>query len=278
MAPAPVDDTQIALTGAHLGDPGVLLDYFGALRRAVDPVLAERFPHFAGKPYPQGRCREIRDAVLDLLLQQVNDPSGSGAGLVAASISDFIRAGGAGRRIWGVLRGTYFQNAIQLGSWYVDVGNDTVDPRKPPIEILPLAETDMVAIRDYRHFAEIAGRYWNARFYRNTAFPRLAAWFPLICVYPTGAVELAVGSNQVVELTRRSGFRLSLEALAAFPEPPEMAVATLRRRAADGPLFDPAGDPVRCTEDCIAAGQGDDPAFRAECVAAYRRLTVTPER
>src|SRR3546814_11723364 len=42
------------------------------------------------------------------------------------------------------------------------------------------ADVDMVAVRDYRHFADIAERYWNSRIFRNSVFPRLAALFPLI--------------------------------------------------------------------------------------------------
>src|SRR3546814_527559 len=136
----------------------------------------------------RSRCREIRDAVRDLLLRRVNDPQSA----EDAALATFLRAGVIGRKVWGMLRETYFQNAIQLGGWYVDVANDTVVASKPPIEILPFADVDMVAVRDYRHFADIAERYWNARLFRNSVFPRLAALFPLIVAYPGGLV-LKVG-------------------------------------------------------------------------------------
>lgn len=268
MAPAPVDAAQAALTAAHLGDPGTLYDYFLALRREVDPALAARFPDFAGKPYPQGRCREIRDAVLAVMLRRVNAP----ATAEDAAIAGFIRAGGVGRKIWGVLRNTYFQNAIQLGAWYVDVGNDTVVPTKPPVEILPLAEVDMVALRDYAHFADVARRYWGAAFYRNSVFPRLAAFFPLIVVYPGGAAEPAVASDQMTELTRRAAFRPSLEALAQFPEPPAEVAARLARLAGDEPLLAPGGEPLELTAQCVAANRHEDLGFRRDCVAAWRRV------
>lgn len=274
MAPAPVDAAQAALTAAHLGDPEALYAYFAALRREVDPALAARYPAFAGKPYPLGRCREIRDAVLELLLRRVNDPhSGEDAAIAA-----FIRAGGIGRKIWGVLRDTYFQNAIQLGAWYVDVANDTVVASKPPVEILALAEVDMVAVRDFRHFAAIAGRYWNARVFRNSVFPRLAAFFPLVVVYPDGVAEPAVGSDQLTELTRRAAFRPSLEALAAFPDPPPEVAARLARLAGAEPLLETSGDPVRCTEEHVALGRHHDLEFRRHCVAAFRRVSASAPR
>src|SRR3546814_19315929 len=85
MAPAPVDAAQAALTAAHLGDPRRLEEYFGDLRRSVDPDLAVQYPAFGGKPYPLGRCREIRDAVLDLLLLRVNDPQSAEAAASSAT-------------------------------------------------------------------------------------------------------------------------------------------------------------------------------------------------
>lgn len=276
MAPAPADAAQVALTAEHLGDAEALYVYFAGLRRAVDPALAARYPEFAGKPYPLGRCREIRDAVLELLLRRVNEPqSGEDAALAA-----FIRAGGVGRKIWGVLRDTYFQNAIQLGAWYVDVANDTVVASKPPVEILPLAEVDMVAVRDFRHFAEIAGRYWKARVFRNSVFPLLAAFFPLVVVYPDGTADPGVGSDQMTELTRRAAFRPSLKALAAFPDPPPEVVAQLLRRGVGSGelLLEPSGDPRGCTEEHAALGRHHDLEFRRQCVAAFRRVSAAAPR
>jgi hypothetical protein len=271
LAPAPVDDRQAALTAAHIGDPLVLTRYFEALRRAVDPALAARHPEFGGKPYPLGRCREIRDAVLAALLERVNAPREP----MDAALSVFLRSGGIGKKTWGVLRDSYFQNALQFGGWYVDVANDTVVASKPPVEVLPAGEAGMVAVRDYRHFADIARRYWGAEVYRNTVFPRLAAYFPLIVVYPTGAAEPAVGSDQVTELTRRAAFRPSLDALAAFPDPPAAVADVLVRRAGDEPLLAGGGDPVAIVDGYVAERRQEDLEFRRRCVVAWRQVCVT---
>lgn len=270
LAPVPVDARQTALTATHLGDPAALTGYFEGLRRAVDPDLAARFPDFTGKPYPLGRCREIRDAVLALLQQRIDAPRDR----MDAALNTFIRSGGIGRKTWGVLRDTYFQNALQFGAWYIDVANDTVVATKPPVEVLPAAEVDMVAIRDYRHFADIAQRYWQARVFRNSVFPRLAAYFPLIVVYPTGVAEPAAASDQITELTRRAGFRPSLEALAAFPDPPAAVAERLAALAGDDPLLAADGDPVAWVEACIAEGRQDDLDFRGDCVIAWRRVAA----
>ncbi len=270
LAPAPVDDRQAALTAEHVGDPLALTRYFEGLRRAVDPALATRHPEFAGKPYPLGRCREIRDAVLAVLLERVNAPREP----MDAALSVFLRSGGIGKKTWGVLRDSYFQNALQFGGWYVDVANDTVVASKPPVEVLPAGAAGMVAVRDYRHFADIARRYWGAKVYRNSVFPRLAAYFPLIVVYPSGAAEPAVASDQVTELTRRAAFRPSLDALATFPEPPPAVVATLARGSGDEPLLMTDGDPATFIEGYVAERRQDDLEFRHQCVVAYRKVSA----
>jgi hypothetical protein len=38
------------------------------------------------------------------------------------------------KKVFVLLKGRYFQNALQLGNLYVDVANDTVDTAKPKLE------------------------------------------------------------------------------------------------------------------------------------------------
>src|SRR3546814_18633566 len=85
----------------------------------------------------------------------------------------------------------------------------------------------MVAVRDYRHFADIAERYWNARIFRNSVFPRLAALLPRLVAYHGGFAEPWAASDHVTELTRPAAFRPPLEALAAFPDPPPASAGRL---------------------------------------------------
>lgn len=150
--PIAPDAKQRSLTRSHLDVP-TLLDYLGRLRRDVDAELAAQFPEFSGKPYPLGRCGEIRNAVWDLLVADIHQPRCA----TSLALFRFIRAGGFGRKIWGVLRESYFQNAMQLGTFYVDVANDTVNPTKPQIEILPLKKSGMVPVSNFFHFAGSQG-------------------------------------------------------------------------------------------------------------------------
>lgn len=270
MEPAPVDAAQAALTERHLADTEALDAFFRALRRSADPALARRYPRFGTKTYPLGRCREIRDAVFDGLQARIRAPRCDAARSIAAFVGD----GGAGRKIWGALRGSYFQNAIQLGAWYVDVANDTVVADKPPVEILPLADVDMVPIADYRHFAAIAEPYWSVRVYRNSVLPNLAPILPLLCVDAGGRAWTAVGYDQVIELTRRAAFAPSLAALEEFPDPPGPVADRLRRLVAgeETPLFATGGDPVDAVKRAIGRGLHEDVGFRDRCATAHVRL------
>ncbi len=105
------------------------------------------------------------------------------------ALHDFVRAGGVVKRVWGALRGGYFQNAIQVGTWYLDVANDTVNPQKPKIEFLPLAEANFNNIGSYFEFARVAQLYWKCRTIPNRYFPNLAAFYPAITFEKNGTVR-----------------------------------------------------------------------------------------
>jgi hypothetical protein len=160
----------------------------------------------------------------------------------------FFAAGGLLRLVWGALRGQYFQNAMQLGSLYVDVANDTVFNDKPPVEILPFKHCGLVAIRDFLHFAEIARHYWGGELFPNHVFPQLAPYFPWIAVVPGTGIQLEAGNNYMIALTRQDGFR-SAQRVLEQGAPPAALVDAI------APL---------CTDASVgftAAGQADALAF-----------------
>jgi len=111
------------------------------VRAQVDHLLRTAAPIKNGKPYPLGQCLEISLAV-EQRLKAVDPAALSGPAQVGHQAwSAFLAVGGTMRRIWGDLRGKYFQNAFLLGTLYVDVSNDTVVPTKPKVEILPFHES-----------------------------------------------------------------------------------------------------------------------------------------
>lgn len=116
-------------------------------------------------------------------------PTGAETNGVKA-LRDFARAGGGVNRVWGALRGEYFQNAIQAGAYYIDVANDTVDTAKDKVEILPLSESGFRSIESFHEFADVAETYWKCRIIPNTFFPNLAPFVPMVVFFDSGAVRL----------------------------------------------------------------------------------------
>lgn len=180
------------------------------------------------KPYPYGACQEITLDVLARLQWMVSQPPRCAG---ARALRAFLAAGGEARCIWGILRGAYFQTAIQLGSLYVDVANDTVVATKPKVEILPMAESGLEAVRDAFHFAGIAESYWGMKLYGNHAFPALAPVVPMIGVTADGSVSLQSATGYMIGLFARDEFRSAGSWLASAPPPPAAALAVLRERA-----------------------------------------------
>lgn len=253
-----------------------LMAFLLAMREDVDAMLTPRMPMLADKPYPLARCREVTNEVVARLRADLQAPDGGpGTSEGLRTLRRFIERGGVVRPIWGALRGQYFQNALQVGALYIDVANDTVVASKPKIEILPLAKSGFEALRGPAHFAEIAARYWSARLYANHAVPSLAPLLPLISIRDGEAPTLQSGTDYMVDLLRRDGFKASQRWLATGPPPPATVVDALRQRAASLP-----GAPVDSTADaaveaCRAArraGAHKDEAWREARLRDY--LTV----
>lgn len=209
--------TEQALTERFLtpAQPG-LEALFLEMRASLDPELRLAQPTKQGKPYPLGQCLEISLAVQSRL-RQLDPFTLAGAPAEGhAALTAFLRHGGSARQVWGDLRGEYFQNAFLIGTLYIDASNDTVVPTKPPVEMLPFADAQFGPIKDYRHFASMAERYWKAHLFPNHVLPELAPYFPLITVTPDGGVRLESDSNYMVALTHADNF-LSSEAVLDAP-------------------------------------------------------------
>ena len=195
---------------------------FLTLRRQCDPSLSAHKPLKLGKLYPLGQCLEISQAVVTYLARLDPSTLNGGAAKAYKALQAFLAQGGSFRQVWGDLRGEYFQNALLLGTLYVDVANDTVNPAKPPIEILPFTEAQFYPIADYAHFTRVASRYWQAALYSNHLFPGLAPFFPLLGYTATGGLQLHSLSDYMMALTCRQGFAPSQAVLEASPIEPAL--------------------------------------------------------
>lgn len=222
---APVTPAMQALTEQYLlPHLDVLTAGLQQIRHQVDARLKPAMPEFYGKLYPLGRCEPISRVALEMLPDALRAQAHPGMKV----LHDFLLAGGEVRSIWGVLRGRYFQNAMQAGALYIDVANDTVDIKKPQIEILPLAESGMASVRDAAHCAAIAASYWEAKVYANHVVPALAPILPLLTVAPNQPPRLQLACDYMIALFMRDGFQDAEGWLASQPGPPEDVVQRLR--------------------------------------------------
>ncbi len=195
------------------------------VRAETDGVLGAGGPARFGKPYPYGCCLEITLDVLERLrLRMQREPVSAGERALKA----FLSAGGEGRRVWGILRDRYFQNAMVMGDLYVDVANDSVDPNKSKIEILPLAVSGLALVETVEDFVRIAEGYWNVRLYANTALPFLAPLFPFLAVNAAGQVKLEARPRYMMRLLIGGGYVQSERWLAEGPEPSPEIVRAVR--------------------------------------------------
>lgn len=224
---APVDRMQKALTARFLlPAKTAIFDYLYTLRSEMDPELKRKYPDRPDKPYPQGRCLEITEAVQQEMTARMRRPSAPAERAMAA----FQSAGGVIRPVWGALRGVYFQNAMQMGGLYIDVANDTVTVTKPKVEILPIDAAGLENIRDLHHFSEIAAKYWSVSAGPNHVAPHLAPLFPVILYNQQGQAQLVSTTNYMVGLMMRDRFVMAEKWVEEMPPPPPAVFARYRRR------------------------------------------------
>ena len=265
---------QEALTNRHLsGRLESLHSLFLELRAAVDPELRG----FArGRPYPLGRCLEITVLVLKQLDDGFFDQLSPAARDGLAALNQFRETGGEVRRVWGDLRGRYFQNALQVGVLYVDVANDTVVASKPPVEILPFAQSGLRAIADHLHFARIAHGYWSSRFLPNHVVPELAPWLPLVEIRADGRIRLGSTDAYMLGLALSSRFRSSEAAVAAssMPEPVFEALAAVLR---DGPVPIPSNAAAGRTDALEGCRAARDQGLESSAAAFNRAIVAGSE-
>jgi len=220
--PRPVTSPlQIELSQRFL-EPALpaLVAYFLAVRLSLDPIMEARQPSKLGKPYPLGQCLEIARAAEHAVRDRSQPHFDGVAGEGRRAYVNYMAAGGVFRRVWGDLRGKFFQNAFQLGTLYVDVSNDTVTPTKPKVEILPFAEAGLNAMRDFGHFREIVQLYWGGRTYPNHLLPELAPYCPVIHINEFGIASVREPTDYMVAMTRGDRFA-SAQAILAEPAMPE---------------------------------------------------------
>ncbi|RVT48162.1 hypothetical protein EMM73_02390 [Rheinheimera sediminis] len=241
------------------------------LRLLVDLELVPRYPYLGTKTYPLGRCKEIRDAVFIKLQQQL--PQATEPGLVL--IRDQLQKGESLKKIWGALRGVYFQNAMAIGDWYLDVSNDTVNPNKPRIEVLPLASSGFAAVTSFEQFIAVARSYWEVDVYRNDICPALAPYMPLLYISKSGTCWLGEATDNMLAVATESEFAASERILLTLPTAPQQAVIGWKEvlsKIQQNDFLHQQGDAVAYCQSYRAQHYHQDSRIRDRAVLAYVSL------
>jgi len=134
-------------------------------------------------PYPVGRCLEITEAVFSDIVANIDNPTFVGV----RALRKFIKEGGMVRVVWTIQDGTHFQNAIQAGSYLLNVAGRTVEGTKylADVSIHENPKADgFETIRTIERFAEVAEEYWHCRVYPNIYMPAIAPMFPVLLRKP----------------------------------------------------------------------------------------------
>lgn len=134
--------------------------------------------------YPVGFCHVIRDGVRSRLRD-------------APAWKALARRGVVMRDIFVILKGRYFQNALQVGNLYVDAANDTVDPSKHWLEWAPVRDVDFENPMELGRFAQIAASYYGCSVHPNTLFPEVAPVLPILAIRSTGRIDFLESASLI---------------------------------------------------------------------------------
>jgi hypothetical protein len=134
--------------------------------------------------YPIGYCGAIRDRVFERLLNDSAFRSLAGSDVVL-------------KKVFVLLKGRYFQNAMQLGNLYVDVANDTVFVEKPKIEWAHIDDVDFENADDWRAVAAVGKRYYQVDLYPNLLFPLAFPSAPYFAIRASGRIDLFQAQNVI---------------------------------------------------------------------------------
>jgi hypothetical protein len=100
----------------------------------------------------------------------------------------FISEGGVFKKNWGQRNHVVFQTATQLGSYYLDVANDTVDIKKPKIEMKLMNDSLFRNIESIKEYLKIMSVYQNKEAIPNFLYPNLAPYFPFFTLDQSGKI------------------------------------------------------------------------------------------
>jgi hypothetical protein len=122
------------------------------------------------KQYPIGGCYPISHAFLHFILYSPK----------FEFLNEFKQRGGIIKLVWGNIRNEFFQTAIQIGNYIVDVSNDTVDVKMAKVKLSKIGTIDFKNFTSIEEFISVKEKYHETTVYVNDLVPEIADFYPLI--------------------------------------------------------------------------------------------------
>jgi hypothetical protein len=214
------------------------------------------------KDYPKGACMGVTHAIYNVITKY--------PAMFAESPLDRLRifkeAGGVFKPLWGSIRNIYFQNAMQVGSHYIDVANDTVDIKKPSTDEAPMEDSGFKNFETFGEYARVRASYTGDRIYRNNFIPSLLPYRPLWLVNPTSR------SVWIDEMSEPISWAIELGNGLAFADLSGTAVGGLTSAAMIDRLGEPFGKLT--SPEKLEFRLVQDAEFQ-KSVEGFQRMTMT---
>ena len=126
--------------------------------------------------YPIGECFPITHIAYDYIrFTLISTPEWN-------FLLEFLNSGGIFKPVWGQRAGIVYQTAIQLGNYYIDIANDTVNLNEPKVEINLMKNSKFKNINDITEYSNINKIYCNNTLIPNFLYPNISSSFPFFIV------------------------------------------------------------------------------------------------
>ena len=122
------------------------------------------------KKFPVGCCYGISKAFLVFIK---NAPEFS-------FLEEYCAKNGKVKLVWGNIRDEYFQTAVQIGNYIIDVANDTVDTEMPKVKISEIGTIDFKNFSSLEEFIAVKESYHKTKVIINNIIPEIAEFYPLL--------------------------------------------------------------------------------------------------
>lgn len=121
------------------------------------------------KNYPIGCCFGLSKAFYTYLETEAPD-----------YIKQHKKLNGIHKVVWGNIRNEFFQTSLQIGGYFIDVANDTVDPSQPKVKISKIGSIDFKNFNNLLEFIKVKEPYHETSIFYNDSIPEISDWFPLM--------------------------------------------------------------------------------------------------